>query len=398
MTTITDSSLVEMHLAATWESDDTVHEEQYHAAEVNMWRDIFPHALRQKLLGCQPGDKVHHSFPADEILGTCSAQPVSLPLCHWQPPPTSDSPAAPMSGRYYPQGFLQGVSGVFPQTLTPMRVVAVDRDTFTVDRAHPLHGKQLDYTIRVADVSRLQKERGGRCSDRLLEMLENGPGMQARIAGSPLTYDREKAFLRTDHADDRIFYAEPRMVSHIDRQASEHLASVIARFLQPGGRVLDLMASVDSHLPAGHGLNVTGLGMNREEMAANPDLAEYLVHDLNANPRLPCPDKSFDAVLCNLSFEYLAKPEEVVRETARVLKPSGILLVSFSNRWFPPKVTKLWTELHEFERMGLVLQLCSPHYEQFHTVSFRNWPRPAFDKYFPALQASDPLYVVTGRA
>lgn len=398
MITLTDSSSAGMHLIATWASDDTVHEEHYHAADVNMWRDIFPPALRQKLLGCRPGDEVLHSCSASEIVGARPVPPLSLPRHSWQPPAALIPAVEPLSGRYYPQGFLQGVAGVYPQTLTPMRVVAVNFATVTVDLAHPLNGKKLDFTIRVEDVSPLRKERGGRCSYRLLEMLENGPGMQGRVAGNPMTFDREKAFLRSDPADDRMFYAAPRMVSHIDRRASEHLASVSKRFLAPGGKVLDLMASVDSHLPVDHGLKVTGLGMNSEEMAANPNLAKYSVHDLNVDPGLPYPDKSFDAVICNLSIEYLTNPEKVVQETARVLKPSGILLVSFSNRWFPPKVTRLWAELHEFERMGLVLQLCWPHYENLHTFSYRNWPRPASDRHFSNMQASDPLYVVTGRA
>jgi len=387
-----------MHFIITCKSDDTYHEEHYLAADVNMWRDILPDALRRKLLGSQPGDTVSHSFAANEIFSGKTKNIVSLPLHQWQPPGANNSIAPPLAGRYYPQGFVHGVSGIYPQTLAPMRVVSVKNDTFTVDLNHPLNGRKLDVTIKLEAVSQTRKERGGRCSDRLMDMLENGPGMQARIADNPIMFDREKAFRRSDPETDRMFYAAPRMVSHIDSQASEHLTSVIDRFLKPGSQVLDLMASVDSHLPDNHGLDVTGLGMNSEEMAANPDLARYIVHDLNDDPVLPFPDSSFEVVLCNLSIEYLTHPENVIRETARVLKPSGTLLVSFSNRWFPLKVTRMWKELHEFERMGFVLQLCWPYYTDLQTFSYRNWPRPSTDKHFPELTASDPLYVVTGEA
>lgn len=61
---------------------------------------------------------------------------------------------------------------------------------------------------------------------------------------------------------DIVFYSEPRMVSHIDRQASRHLTSIISGRLRPGDNVLDLMASIDSHLPVTPDFNVTGLGMN----------------------------------------------------------------------------------------------------------------------------------------
>ena len=398
MITLTDSSLAAMHFIIAWESDNTCHEEHYLAADVNMWRDIFPDALRRKLLGSRPGDTVSHSITANEIFTGNPQNIVTLRLHHWQPPVANNSIAPPLAGRYYPQGFVRGVCGIYPQTLIPMRVVSVNNDTFTVDLNHPLNGRKLHVTIKLEAVSQTRKERGGRCSDRLKDMLENGPGMQARYADNPIIFDREKAFRRSDPENDRMFYAAPRMVSHIDSQASEQLASVIDRFLKPGCRVLDLMASVDSHLPANHGLEVTGLGMNSEEMAANPDLSKYIVHDLNDDPVLPFPDRSFEVVLCNLSIEYLTNPEEVIRETARVLKPSGTLLVSFSNRWFPPKVTRMWTELHEFERMGFVLQLCWPFYTGLQTFSYRNWPRPSTDKHFPELTASDPLYVVTGEA
>lgn len=397
MQTLNERSSAAMELTVTWQSCATVHEEHYFAGEVNMWRDIFPTELREKLLGCRGGDQVSFSCPADEIIGRTTLPYLTLPLRQWQTPAGHPAGAAPLAGRYYPQGFLRGVAGVYPQTLAPMRVVAVDAERFTVDLAHPLQGASLDFTVRLFDFSRRSKERGGRCSDWLLEALDNGPGMQALRAGVPLSFDRQRAFLRGDPSNDRQFYEAPRMVSHIDSQASSHLAAVVGRFLKPGGRVLDLMAGFDSHLPGGHGSEVTGLGLNGEEMKANRELADNVVHDLNSDPVLPFSDRSFDAVLCNLSVEYLIRPEEVLREAARVLRPDGFLLVSFSNRWFPPKVTRLWTELHEFERMGLVLHYCHPNFIDLRTISLRNWPRPSSDRHFPKMLISDPLYVVVGR-
>ena len=56
-------------------------------------------------------------------------------------------------------------------------------------------------------------------------------------------------------------------------------------------------------------------------------------------------------------MEYLVKPLEIFTEVARVLKPGGSFVVTFSDRWFPTKVISLWQEMHAFERMGLVLDL-----------------------------------------
>jgi ubiquinone/menaquinone biosynthesis C-methylase UbiE len=124
-----------------------------------------------------------------------------------------------------------------------------------------------------------------------------------------------------------------------------------------------------------------------------------VVHDLNRDPRLPFAADRFDAVVCTVSVEYLTRPCEVFAETARVLKPGGLLIVTFSNRWFPPKAIRLWAELHEFERVGLVLEyfLKSGKYSALETVSMRGLPRPADDTYFNQYPCSDPLYAVWGR-
>ena len=64
----------------------------------------------------------------------------------------------------------------------------------------------------------------------------------------------------------------------------------------------------------------------------------YIVQDLNKNPKLPYEDKSFDAVVCALSIDYLNKPLKVMAEVARVLRPGGVVAIIFSNRLFLTKV------------------------------------------------------------
>ena len=81
-----------------------------------------------------------------------------------------------------------------------------------------------------------------------------------------------------------------------------------------------------------------------------------MVHDLNHDTILPFGNHEFEAVICTVSVEYLTHPGEIFREVVRILKPGGIFIHTFSNRWFPPKVVKIWTELLEWERPGLVLE------------------------------------------
>jgi SAM-dependent methyltransferase len=144
---------------------------------------------------------------------------------------------------------------------------------------------------------------------------------------------------------------------------------------------------------------VTGLGLNREALAQNLRLTDPVVHDLNREPVLPFAGREFDAVICTVSVEYLTHPEEIFREAARVLKPGGRFILAFSNRWFPPKVVRIWTEVLAWERPGLVLEyfLRSGAYEHLRTFSARGWPRPVTDRYFPQVPVSDPVYAVWGQ-
>ncbi len=84
-----------------------------------------------------------------------------------------------------------------------------------------------------------------------------------------------------------------------------------------------------------------------------------------------------------------------------MLRPGGVFALTFSTRWFEPKVIRIWPELHEFERMGLVSQFFvrSDKFNDLHTLSERGWPRlpDDEDRYYPELAESDPVYAVWGR-
>jgi len=59
------------------------------------------------------------------------------------------------------------------------------------------------------------------------------------------------AYAREDDSSDGSFYASPRKVVHIDDGAIAALGGLYADVLPTGGRLLDLMSSWRSHLPAG---------------------------------------------------------------------------------------------------------------------------------------------------
>ena len=61
--------------------------------------------------------------------------------------------------------------------------------------------------------------------------------------------------------------------------------------------------------------------MNPDELAANKQLSNYVVQDLNKNPIFPFDDNTFDYVTCVVSVDYLIRPLEVFSEIRRVLRP-----------------------------------------------------------------------------
>ena len=170
-------------------------------------------------------------------------------------------------------------------------------------------------------------------------------------ADHPFTPD---LFERMDDSDDAIFYVPARKVVHIDEPAIAAVSAFFAENL-PAGVLLDLMSSWRSHLPNGFARErVVGLGMNAEEMSDNPDLDEWVIHDLNKNPELPFTDRTFDGAMLTVSMQYLTKPIEVFTSIARCLKPAAPFIVVVSHRCFPTKAVKIWHRCQDMrERMEL---------------------------------------------
>jgi len=112
------------------------------------------------------------------------------------------------------------------------------------------------------------------------------------------------------------------------------------------------------------------------------------VRDLNVEPVLPFGDGSFDAVTCCVSIDYLTRPLEVFAEAARVLRPGGAFVCTFSNRCFPTKAIRGWLSTDDEGHCAIV----SAYFEL--TAGF---DAPVAQLRNPGA-AGDPLYAVWARS
>lgn len=199
-------------------------------------------------------------------------------------------------------------------------------------------------------------------------------------------------FDRTDASADTRFYGPARLVTHIDDGA---IAAVSEMYLELGlcgpssGPVLDLMSSWISHFPTKPS-SLTVLGMNEAELAANAMADARVVLDLNDDPppMLPFAEAAFYAAVCCVSVDYLVRPIELFDEVARVVRPGGVFVCTFSNRCFPTKAIRGWLSTDDAAHMTIVAEY------------FRRsvgWEEPTTEQRTPVGHRGDPLFAVWAR-
>ncbi len=190
-------------------------------------------------------------------------------------------------------------------------------------------------------------------------------------------------FDRRDPGDDRKFYRQPRLVTHIDDVAIGAVGQTYAT-LGIGGRVLDVCGSWISHFATEPDPLIVH-GMNTTELAANQAAAGGVVADLNRSPALPFADRSFDGATCCVSVDYLTRPLEVFDEVARVLRPGAIWCHVFSNRCFSTKAIRGWASTDDEGHKAIVAA---------YFARSAGWSEPQGLTVLEPGQGHDPLYAV----
>src|SRR6266849_3206771 len=186
---------------------------------------------------------------------------------------------------------------------------------------------------------------------------------------------------------DPAFAHEP--FTRIDNAAIAAVTDLYREVLPPGGAILDVMSGWVSHLPPEAPYRrVVGIGIEPRALTENPFLDEWRLQDLNSNPILPFATGEFDGATVCAAVQYLARPAEVFRDIARVLRPGAPLIVTFSNRCLATKAIACWCLHDETGQLCLVAQ---------HFAAAGNWGDiRCLDRTPP--QGGVPLYAVIGRS
>ena len=99
---------------------------------------------------------------------------------------------------------------------------------------------------------------------------------------------------------------------------------------------------------AGHCATLTGCDVNEADLvharALNRDVSN-LHYETNDALALSYADASFDLIVSCEVIEHVGKPEQMIREMWRVLKPGGVAIMTFPSREFPityDPVNRIW--------------------------------------------------------
>jgi len=388
-------------IALQWQDELVTYTDSHFVLKTNFWRDIYPPVfdyqikraeLNQTLnIKYKAGDLIDNQFNANHIK--------TIPLGQFNRYYSGRIAIEPAIGRFYPRGMIEGIADCFKMDNRPFRILDKTEDRLTIDLNHPLAQFPLKVSATITDIFDANQQNGGRCNDIAETITTNGPGFQVL---STIAYDFSQGmpFARKIEEDDGLFYDAIETTIPVDQVAIEQLQQFYREHISDNSSVLDLMAATESYLPETlKNIDLTGLGVKEDDLNSNKQLNHSILHNINTQPELPFKEETFDAVICSFGIEYITQPIKIFEQVARILKPGGVFLVAFSDRFFDKKAIALWDDLHSFERMGLVLEYFrqTDQFNALQSQSIRGLVRHEDDPFINKTAFSCPMFMLSGK-
>jgi SAM-dependent methyltransferase len=85
------------------------------------------------------------------------------------------------------------------------------------------------------------------------------------------------------------------------------------------------------------------------DMAAERPSLSFTVAEFD-NEHLPLPENSVDVVICNQVYEHVPRPEQLIRNIHRVLRPGGVCYFAGPNLLWPVEPHVHWPLVHWLPR------------------------------------------------
>ena len=65
---VNQTALIQARGTLVWEENGVLHRDTCYFPKLNLWRDLLPPELEQKLLGAETGEKIEITFPAGTLI------------------------------------------------------------------------------------------------------------------------------------------------------------------------------------------------------------------------------------------------------------------------------------------------------------------------------------------
>lgn len=353
MIQFSDNTIGAIEFTIRWSKNSISHEEWFLGRKFNPVNDIFPRDMREELEGKHAGECVTFKYMPRMCIPRYKDNLIlTRGLERLRPKTVLGRNIIPRVGRFYPQGHINGLRDIYPDTLNPFRLIELDEEQFVADCNHPLATIPITIEARIQDI----EERGIGTYGSLTHWREKtcdwGPGMQAMHNNHPTDFFHPGFFDTIDTSG--IPFSPPPL----DAKAMTNLNKAYARFITPDMRRFDFLLDSSSK-----------------------------------------PKGQYDAIVFTLSMEYLRAPVTTLKDLSQHLAPGGVVLVGFTAHYDPAEVIQGWIDMYEFERMGLILEYLRQAGldADAGTISMRNdWRNQDDPKFLETRGVSDPVYIVYG--
>ena len=132
----------------------------------------------------------------------------------------------------------------------------------------------------------------------------------------------------------RIYYRLRRFFPHADVSVASAYPSVVGEFARSGQVIVDVGGGAQCAFAREcAGSHIIAVDISPSELQKNRDVADCRVGDVTR--QIPVPDGSSDIVSSRFVLEHLCGVDTFAREAYRVLKPGGVFITLFPNKYAP---------------------------------------------------------------